>query len=193
MHSEIAAFLAPSLVKLAQRDGRGMNFEFTREISEILFDRLRTNQLDVALAVTAPGDPQDSLAKWNMPMSWIAAPGYTPPVNGPVPLITTPESSLYDKIAASALRKADRTFEIVCKGANDDVLKSAVDAGYGVCVRPSSWAPQGAHFVPASQIAALPDVTLGLFAPNGRSSEASRPLFARMINLLSASEALGGH
>lgn len=191
MPSEFAPFLVPNLANLAHRDREGLNFEFTCEISETLLERLGANQLDVALALTAEYGARDAVSQWPMAMSWISAPGYRLPADGPVQLITTPEGSLYHQVAAKALHRAGRTFEIVCRSANFEVLKSAVDSGYGVSAIATALKPASAEVVPASQIPGLPDVTLGLFTRRGGSSPPAGPLVDRMIGLLSASPALG--
>jgi DNA-binding transcriptional LysR family regulator len=160
-------------------------------MSETLLERLSANQLDIALAMTTASGARDAVSHWPMPMSWISAPGYRLPTDGPVQLITTPEGSLYHQVAAGALHRAGRKFEIVCKSANFDVLKSAVDSGYGVCAIARALAPASAKVVPSSQISGLPDVALGLFARSGGSSLPSRPLVEHMIDLLSASPAVG--
>jgi DNA-binding transcriptional LysR family regulator len=191
MPSEFAAFLVPNLASLTHREGQRLNFDFTCELSETLLDRLRANQLDVALALTPEGGTKDAVAEWRLPMGWISAPGYQTSKDGPVQLITTPERSLYHQIAATALRRAGRKFEIVCKSANFDVLKSAVDSGLGVSAIAKWLAPKGSQLVPSARIARLPDVTLGLFARAGGASPPSRPLVDHMIGVLSTSAALG--
>ena len=191
MPSEFASLLVPNLANLAHRDREGLNFEFTCEMSETLLERLDANQLDVALALTAEHGARNAVSQWRMPLSWISAPGYRLPTDGPVQLITTPEGSLYHRVAAHALHRAGRSFEIVCKSANFEVLKSAVDSGYGVSAIARGLKPAGAEVVPASQIPVLPDVTLGLFTRPGKSSPPAGPLVDRMIGLLSASPALG--
>lgn len=191
MPSEFAPILVPSLANLAQPDGERVNFEFTCDMSESLLDQLRNNLLDVAIAMTSDDRAPDAVATWRMPMGWIASPSYRVPLNGPVHLITTPEGSLYYQLAAAALHRAGRKFEIVCKSANMDVLRSAIDSGYGVSAFATGLAPKSARLLPSSQIAGLPDVTLGLFARDGASAPASGPLVERMIDLLSASPAVG--
>ena len=52
-------------------------------------------------------------------------------------LVTPPEGTLFYNIAAGALARAGRKFEIVCTSGNPDVLRSAVDAGYGVSLAPT--------------------------------------------------------
>ena len=125
--------------------------------------------------MTEDGGAADAVARWRMPMSWISAPGYRVPGHGPIQLITTPEGSLYHQIAAAALHRAGRKFEIVCKSANFDVLRTAVDSGYGVAPFVAGLAPKSAQIVPASQLAGLPDVTLGLFARESAASASARP------------------
>jgi DNA-binding transcriptional LysR family regulator len=190
MPSEFAALLVPNLANLAPRDGRRPGIDFTCEMSETLLERLRANQLDVALALTPDGGAEDAVAQWRLPMGWISAPGYQAPKDGPLPLITTPERSLYHQIAASALHRAGRKFEIVCKSSNFDVLKSAVDSGFGVSAIATGFAPKSAQLVPPGEIVALPDVTLGLFARVGGASPPSRPLVDHMIDVLGSSAAL---
>lgn len=191
MPNEFASLLVPSLADLARSDGPSFNFEFTCEMSETLLDRLRAHQLDVALAMTSAEDARDAVAHWQMPMSWVAAPNYRVPANGPIRLITPPEGSLFYNIAAGALQQAGRKFEVVCKSANHDVLRSAVDAGYGVSAVPTGLAPKGARLLPQNAMTSLPEVTLGLFALDGAGSAAREPLLAHMIDLLAASPALG--
>ena len=191
MPSEFAAFLVPNLASLTRRDGQRLHFDFTCEMSETLLDRLRANQLDVALALMSDGGAEDAVAEWRLPMGWISAPGYQAPKDSPVQLITTPERSLYYQIATAALHRAGRKFEIVCKSANFDVLKTAVNSGFGVSAIAKGLAPKGSQLVPSAQIAGLPDVTLGLFARAGGASPPSRPLVEHMIDVLSTSPALG--
>jgi DNA-binding transcriptional LysR family regulator len=109
MPSEFAAFLVPNLASLTRRDGQRLHFDFTCEMSETLLDRLRANQLDVALALMSDGGAEDAVAEWRLPMGWISAPGYQAPKDSPVQLITTPERSLYYQIATAA---ASRRTEI---------------------------------------------------------------------------------
>ena len=191
MPSEFAPFLVPNLVNLAHRDREGLKLEFTCEMSETLLDRLGANQLDVALALTSAGGAGEAVSQWPMPMSWISAPGYRLPTEGPVQLITTPEGSIYHQVAATALHRAGRKFEIICKSANFDVLRSAVDSGYGVSAIAKGLAPASAEVVPTSQIPGLPDVTLGLFTRSGGASAPPRLFVDHMIDLLAASPALG--
>jgi DNA-binding transcriptional LysR family regulator len=188
MPSELVEFLVPKLVHLSDRDGSRLNFEFVCEISETLLDRLRSHQLDVALALTEEQGGEDAIARWRMPMGWIASPGYRLPPTGPVSLITPPEGSLGYRIAIGALLAAGRKYEIVCKSANHDVLRSAVEAGYGVRAVMTGLVSEGARILPPAQLVALPDVTLGLFVRAGSSP--SRALIERVSDLLSSSRAL---
>ena len=188
--SELAPILAPSLAFFSQRENGGANVEFICETSEALLDRLRSRQLDVAVAVTGEGGADDAVKRWRMPMSWISGPQYRLPASGPLPLITTPEGSLYYDLAAAALQRAGRKYEIVCKTANIEMLKAAVDSGLGVSAFMRGLAPKGAQVLEAAEIAGLPDVTLGLYA-HADSATPARPLMARMIDWLNALPAVG--
>jgi DNA-binding transcriptional LysR family regulator len=185
MPNEFAPMLAPGLVGLAHAGETPFAFEITCEQSETLIDRVRARELDMALAMTALR-AADSVAHWTMPLSWIAAPGVAFD-DGPIRLVTPPEGTLFYNIAADALARAGRPFEIVCKSGNPDVLRSAVDAGYGVSVAPVSLAPKGSRRLPNARLAPLPDVTLGLYACEGDATDG--PLLTRMIDMLQASPA----
>jgi DNA-binding transcriptional LysR family regulator len=187
MPNEFAAFLAPSLVDLA--NARGEAFEVTCDQSETLIDRVRAHQLDLALAMTGPEQGEGSLAHWTMPLSWIAAPRMTLSETAPVRLVTPPEGTLFYNIAADALVRAGRRFEIVCKSGSPDVLRSAVDAGYGVSLAPTALTAKDAR-LPQTLLAPLPDVTLGLYACEGALEIGREPLIPHMIDLLEASSAL---
>jgi len=190
MPNEFASFLAPSLVDLAHRRGDTFAFEVTCDQSEALLDRVRAHQLDVALAMTSAEDSEGSVARWPMPLTWVAAPLLDLDESAPVRLITPPEGTLFYNIAASALARAGRKFEIVCKSGNPDVLRSAVDAGYGVSLAPRALAPKTARQLPQMLPTPLPEVTLGLFAREGADEPKRGPLISRVIDLLQASPAL---
>ena len=188
--NEFAACLAPSLVDFAHGRGESFAFEVTCDQSEALIDRVRAHQLDVALAMTAPEAAEGSLAQWTMPLSWIAAPRLSLVAGAPVRLVTPPEGTLFYNIASGALARAGRKFEIVCKSGNPDVLRSAVDAGCGVSLAPTTLAPKGARLLPDSLLGPLPEVTLGLYAREGADASVRATLLAHMIDLLEASPAL---
>jgi DNA-binding transcriptional LysR family regulator len=188
MPVEFAAVLAPSLVDLASGRGASFVFEVTCDQSEALIERVRGHQLDLALAMTL-GEAEGSVASWTLALSWCAAPHLALPDDAPVRIVTPPEGSLFHRIAVEALTRAGRKFEIVCKSGNPDVLKSAVDAGYGVSLAPTALAPAGARRVSEALLAPLPEVTLGLYADDDARASAGEPLVAHMINLLRASPA----
>ncbi len=188
MPNEFASFLAPSLVDLANRPGEAFAFEVTCDQSETLIDRVRAHQLDMALAMTATDEAQGSIARWTLGLSWVAGPRMAFSDASPVRLVTPPEGTLFYNIAASALARAGRKFEIVCKSGNPDVLRSAVDAGYGVSLAPTSLAPKGARLLPDTLLAPLPDVTLGLYARDGAGGVGREPLLTHMIDLLQSSQ-----
>lgn len=191
MPNEFASFLAPSLVDLANRPGEAFAFEVTCEQSETLIDRVRAHQLDMALAMTASDEAEGSVARWTLGMSWIAAPGMAVSDGAPVRLVTPPEGTLFYTIAADALTRVGRKFEFVCTSGNADVLRSAVDAGYGVSLAPTTLAPKGSRLLPGTTLAPLPDVTLALYARDGAGGVGREPLLAHMIDLLQTSPALG--
>ncbi len=190
MPNEFAPLLAPSLVDLAHARGEAFTFEVTCDQSEALIDRVRARLLDVALAMTPADEAEGSIARWTLPLSWIAAPDLKVSETGPVRLVTPPEGTLFYNIASRALAEAGRKFEIVCKTGNADVLRSAIDAGYGVSLAPTTLAPKGARRLPHALLAPLPDVTLGLYAREGAGDTAGGPLLSRMIDMLQASPAL---
>lgn len=188
MPNEFAAFLAPRLVDLA--NARGAAFEVTCEQSETLIDRVRAHQLDLALAMTGAEQGEGSVAHWPMALSWIAAPLMRLHDGAPVRLVTPPEGTLFYNIAADALARAGRKFEVVCTSGNPDVLRGAVDAGYGVSLAPTTLAPKGAQLLSEAMLTPLPDVTLGLYARDGAAETGHEPLVAHMIDLLKAAPAL---
>jgi DNA-binding transcriptional LysR family regulator len=185
MANEFASLFAPALVDLAQRSGESFAFDVTCDQSETLIDRVRARELDIALAMTEGEGAGESVAHWPAPLTWVAAPGFDLSADAPLRLVTSPEGTLFYNIAAAALTLAGRRFEIVCKSANLEVLRSAVEAGYGVSVGLKSLAPKQAEAVAA--LTPLPDVTLGLYA---RDAAERSSLLAHMIDAVSASPAL---
>jgi len=160
---ELAPSLAPTLISFSQGARGGVGLEFTCDSSETLLEKLRSRQLDVAVALTNEASADYAVRQWRMPMSWISAPGFHIPEKTPLPLVTTAEGSLYHEVAAAALHRAGRRFEIVWKSANIEALTAAVDSGFGVSPYVRGLAPKSARLVPASSISALPDAALGVY------------------------------
>ena len=183
--NEFAGLFAPALVDLAQRSGESLAFDVTCDQSETLIDRVRARELDIALAMTEGAGAGESVAHWPAPLTWIAAAGFDLGADASVRLVTPPEGTLFYNIAVDALTRAGRRFEIVCTSANPEVLRSAVEAGYGVSVGPKSLAPKQTAAI--SALTPLPDVTLGLYA---RDAAESSSLLAHMIDAVTASPAL---
>lgn len=182
---ELAPSLVASLAGFSQGARGGVGLEFTCDASETLLERLRNRQLDVAVALTNEASADDAICQWRMPMGWISAPGFQVPQKAPLPLVTTPEGSLYHEVAAAALHRAGRRFEVVWKSADIEALTAAVGSGFGVSPFVRSLAPKSARFVPASSIVALPDVALGVYTRDDLASP-THPIVESLIGWLGA-------
>jgi len=182
---ELAPSLAPALADFSQNARVGVGLEFTCDASETLLERLRSRQLDVAVALTNESNADDAIRQWRMPMSWISAPGFHVPEKTPLPLVTTPEGSLYHEVASAALHRAGRRFEIVWTSANTEALTAALDSGFGVSPYVRGLAPKTASLLPTSSICALPDVALGVYTRD-RSITPAHPIVESLIGWLGA-------
>ena len=164
---EVASLLSAGLANIVGEARAAEQITLACETSEDLLVRFRARSLDIALALTTGQTARGAIARWTTPMTWVCAPGYVLPSERPIPLITFPQGSICFRLAAKAMGKARREFAVVCESPDFEALRAAIIAGRGVCPLPKWLVSKGMRRAPSSQIAALPDIELSLFASAG--------------------------
>lgn len=184
--SELVAFAMDRLGdRLFRTEAKGA-IEIACDLSENLVAEFRLNRLEIVVALLANGAGAEAQAEWRLPLGWAAAPGFALRRNQPLPLVAPPPDFCLREIAAATLKKAGRSFEIVCASADFNVLKAAAASGIGVLPIIGRASSQGLDLLPNEAIAPLPDARLALFVAAGANSGAAARLAGDVAALLGA-------
>lgn len=182
---ELAGLIVGGLGAALSQPGQKANVDISCDATESLIANYRLNQFDIVLAVSSAGAAGDAVAQWRMPMAWACAPGYVVRRDEPLRLVTTPENSCYRQLAVAALKRAGRSFEVVCTSADFSVLKSALASGLGVAAMMRGIAHEGLALLDDDAIVRLPDVSLGLYFRPGALSVNAVKLASEIAELMS--------
>jgi len=167
----------PSLLRRINAHDPGLRVEMrvggTRDLMA-LYDR---NELDAAWVLRPDEGRKRGRAVYAEPFSWIAAPGWPPARNRPLPLATQGQACRIRNAATGALDKAGIAWTEVFIGKGAATLGAAAAAGMAIAVMADRTAPTGTADV--GQMLGLPripdqDVMLYSSLNDRRSREALR-------------------
>ncbi|MEK8028823.1 LysR family transcriptional regulator [Pseudaquabacterium rugosum] len=122
-----SAFLRPVLQRFRERHP-AVQLRIRNDISHHLFTALDEGELDLALLTQRNGEAGAELLRGE-PLHWVAAPGFTLPGSGPLPLALYPHGCSYRQQMLQALTLAQRDYEIACECTGVTGVNLAVDSG----------------------------------------------------------------
>jgi DNA-binding transcriptional LysR family regulator len=136
--------------------------DVTTGLRSDLARRYRSGELDiVVLKEDAPGE--DSLASFEEPIAWFAAPGAAGSLPDPVPLVTFPPGGLYRDAMFERLERERRRWYIAFTSASLRNVLMAVEAGLGLSLLPVD-ATKGWRIEPLTGFADEPPVFASLYS-----------------------------
>ena len=136
--------------------------DVTTGLRSDLARRYRSGELDiVVLKEDAPGE--DSLASFEEPIAWFAAPGAAESLPDPVPLVTFPPGGLYRDAMFERLERERRRWYIAFTSASLRNVLMAVEAGLGLSLLPVD-ATKGWRIEPLAGFADEPPVFASLYS-----------------------------
>lgn len=135
-----------------------------------LFQRLKQAELDVVLALTGDEPGAEARHYWMEELAWVRGPSMTIDADAPVPLVSYQELCLPYRVAVTTLEKIGRSGELVFRANNAEGLRSAVAAGVGVMVAPTSRIPAELDIWEDGPLP-LPTVFSAVFVREGAGSE----------------------
>ncbi|MFC6445133.1 LysR family transcriptional regulator [Shinella zoogloeoides] len=136
--------------------------DVTTGLRSDLARRYRSGELDiVVLKEDAPGE--DSLASFEEPIAWFAAPGAAGSLPDPVPLVTFPPGGLYRDAMFERLERERRRWYIAFTSASLRNVLMAVEAGLGLSLLPVD-ATKGWRIEPLAGFAGEPPVFASLYS-----------------------------
>jgi DNA-binding transcriptional LysR family regulator len=101
---------------------------------------------------------------WSEDMVWVRAPDFVFDPERPVPLLSSPNVLLPDRLAMDALEQANQAYEIVFMANDGLARRAAAIAGIGYFPLPRALIPAGLVIERPGLLPALPRVTMGIIA-----------------------------
>jgi DNA-binding transcriptional LysR family regulator len=132
----------PDLLRRFRRSHPAIDLELTVGLSEHLHRRLRSRELDLALAKRS-ADAEDGRLVFTDTLVWVGSNDLVLDHRQPVPLIVYPPPSVTRDRAVQVLERADRAYRTVCTSGSLSGLRAAALAGLGVMPFSRSLIPAG--------------------------------------------------
>ena len=150
-------------------------------VSPMLLDRLASDDLDIAVAVSSHGASRHLVQTWLAQLVWVMAKGAELYRRTPVPLAVLPENSEYRKRMIVALNSESKPWRIAHSSYGLFTLLNAVRAGIGVTAIPGHARRDDLRILTeADGFPPLERVYVGLFYKHDRLSEAGLELVDRL-------------
>jgi DNA-binding transcriptional LysR family regulator len=138
--------LAPLLARFA-RTYPAVRLEVEVGRSHELRAALERGALDLVLGKRRDGE-REGRPIWTEHVAWVAAPGWAPPEDRPIPLAMLPAGCMFRDRALAALARANLAFEVVYTSASLLGVAAAAQAGLALTVLGRSGLPPGLVEVP---------------------------------------------
>ena len=136
--------------------------------NDALLRDLREGNLDLAVWVSATGPTIKTPHHWTEEVVWLRGPASVLAPQGPVPLVSYGEESLFARNALALLRSSGREGELVMTSSSIAGLGAAVVAGLGFMALPRSRANiPGAIIWEDTPLPRLPDIFCGIYMRGG--------------------------
>jgi len=151
-----------------------------------LLRSVRSGYLDLAAVLSSGEELDGALATWTDDLVWVKAPDFVLKPDDVVPLVSSPNLLLPDRIAMSALEKADRRYEIVFTAFDTLARRAAAAAGLGYFLLPSAVVMDPLVIEAPGVLPDLPRVTMALIARDDLDTTLLAPLISAVENVLSS-------
>jgi DNA-binding transcriptional LysR family regulator len=129
-----------------------------------LLRSIRSGYLDIALVLSDEEEVKDPLRSWSEELVWVRAPDFVFEPDRAVPLVSSPNVLLPDRIAMDALEQANQPYEIVFTAFDSLARRSGAMAGLGYLPLPRKVVPDGLVIERPGILPALSPVTIGIIA-----------------------------
>jgi DNA-binding transcriptional LysR family regulator len=144
----------PAILRRLSRRYPEIELELSVDLSGVLYEQLRAQQLDLILAKRIAGAaPAGSRVVARDRLVWLAAAEFERDPEEPLPLVLYPEPSVTRHATLDVLRRHGVAFRIACTANSLSGLRAAALAGMGVLTHAESLTPPSLH-----QLAGLPDL-----------------------------------
>jgi DNA-binding transcriptional LysR family regulator len=129
-----------------------------------LLRSIRAGYLELAFVMSDEDEVRHAIRGWSEEMVWVRAPDFVFDPDMPVPLLSSPNVLLPDRIAMDALDQANQPYEIVFMANDGLARRAAAAAGIGYFPLPRPLVPAGLVIEEPGLLPVLPRVTMGIIA-----------------------------
>ena len=160
-------------------------FEIRCELSHVLLDSLRQDELDVVIAMTSESVSQFLARAWVERPIWVVAKDSDIHRETPVPLIAHPEGCEYRNRMIEALHSQQRPWRLTYSSPGITGVQNAVASGLGVSALTSRTLTDDMRVLSESDgFPALTSIRVGLYYKHPRQSDAGLLLVNHVISRL---------
>jgi DNA-binding transcriptional LysR family regulator len=134
------------------------------------------------------GDQANALSCWTEDLVWVKARGLVLSPDQPVPLVSSPNLLLPDRLGMAALEAANRPYEIVFTAFDTLARRAAAAAGLGYFAIPRSAVADTLVIEIPGVLPDLPQIHMGIVARDDLDTRALAPLIKKIEELFSATK-----
>lgn len=139
---DFAAEGLADLLSSFKRDHPGVDLELTVGLSQTLYARYDSGELDVMFAKRRAGDRRGETV-WRERLVWIGRPGFQVDPAAAVPLIAYAPPSVTRSMAIGALDRSGRLWRMACSSGSLSGMRAAALAGLGIAAHSARLIPAG--------------------------------------------------
>ena len=129
-----------------------------------LLRSIRSGYLDLAFVMSDEEEATSPLRGWSVDLVWVRAPDFVFDPDRAVPLVSSPNVLLPDRVAMDALEQANQPYEIVFTAFDSLARRAGAMAGLGYLPLPLPLVPDGLVIERPGLLPALSPVTIEIIA-----------------------------
>jgi DNA-binding transcriptional LysR family regulator len=149
-----------------------------------LLRSVESGYLDLAFMMGDEDNMRTALMTWPEDLVWVRARDFVLEPGAVVPLVSSPNLLLPDRMAMTALEQADRRYEIVFTAFDTLARRAAAAAGLGYFPLPRSVVVEPLVIEEAGVLPDLPGVTVGIVARDDLDTQGLASLIAAFKSVL---------
>jgi DNA-binding transcriptional LysR family regulator len=149
-----------------------------------LLREINSGYLDIVFVMSEPEELQGAWKTWSEELVWVRGRGLQLDADAVVPLISSPNLLLPDRIGIAALEQAKRSSQVVFKSFDTLARRSAAAAGLGYFPLARSLVAEPLVIEVPGVLPPLPPATLGLIIRDELNVEEMNPLLSSLQAVL---------
>jgi DNA-binding transcriptional LysR family regulator len=172
------------LTECSPGDGR---LQVRCDQSQGLIRSVHAGYLDLAAVLTNDGDDlSGALATWSQELVWVRALDFVLKPGQPVPLVSSPNLLMPDRLAMTALEQINRPYEIVFTAFDTLARRAAAAAGLGYFTLPRNVVLEPLIIEAPGVLPDLPPISMAIIARDDLDTAPLMPLISAVKGVLSS-------